>query len=355
MSRIIVAILVICAIIGAWFVYSEIYIAGALLADKIHFEVKKGESASALAARLEKEQVIRNAFLFRQYLKLKNLDTKIGHGFFEVEKPITLIRVAEALRNPSAQEFEITIIPGWDLRDVQEYFINSEIGSDLSGLGEQDKRSRISQIIGIPAVDYRALASSFTGEFDYKVTESKPGYVSYEGYIRPDTYRVYKDAAVEEIFSKLIKARNSEFTDEMYGDIEKDGRTVHEILTMASLLEREVRDVKDRAKVADLFWRRHDVGMGLQADSSVHYSVGKKGDMFTTKEDRDTINPWNTYKYPRLPLGPISNPGIDSIMAAIHPEKNDYWYFLTTIDTGEVKYAETLEEHNQNVRKYLRN
>jgi len=151
---------------------------------------------------------------------------------------------------------------------------------------------------------------------------------------------------------KLITERESQFTDQMYADIVKSGHSVFEVLTMASILEREVRDSKDRKLVSDLFWRRYDQNWALQADSTVHYAVGKNGTVFTTAEDRDSLSPWNTYRYPGLPIGPISTPSLDSIMASIYPQSNEYWYFLTDKD-GVVRYGKTLEEHNLNRQKYL--
>jgi UPF0755 protein len=177
--------------------------------------------------------------------------------------------------------------------------------------------------------------------------------VSFEGYLAPDTYRIYEDATLEEMIEKLIAERDLQFTEEMYRDIERSGRTVYEVITMASIVEREVRTTESRKKVADIFWRRYDMNWALQADSTVHYVVGKNGSVFTTREDRASLSPWNTYKYPGLPLGPISNPSLDAILATIYPEPNDDWYFLTT-DEGEVKYAKTIEQHNANVSAYLR-
>ena len=144
-----------------------------------------------------------------------------------------------------------------------------------------------------------------------------------------------------------------QFTDEMYNDIIASGRDVNEVMIMASLLEREVRGVEDKKMVADLFWRRYDNNWALQADSTVHFVSGKNGSVFTTKEDRDSLSPWNTYKYPGLPLGPIAHPSLSSIEAAIYPEKNNYWYFLTDLEGG-VHYGTDLEGHNRNVQKYLR-
>lgn len=231
---------------------------------------------------------------------------------------------AEQLASRARAEKTITIIPGWDARDVANYLVAQGFVSSTAD---------VFALIGRPAVINKK---------------------SLEGYMAPETYRVYADASLDEIIKIVTIQREKELTTELKTEIEKQGRTVHEILTMSSILEKEVRSKEDKAKVADIFWRRHDVGMGLQADSTVHYVVGKEGDVFTSNKDRAVDNLWNTYKYPKLPPGPISNPGIDSIMAAIYPEKNDYWYFLTTLDTGEVKYARTLAEHNANVAKYLR-
>nr|MBP7992627.1 endolytic transglycosylase MltG [Candidatus Magasanikbacteria bacterium] len=182
---------------------------------------------------------------------------------------------------------------------------------------------------------------------------SKPSRVSLEGYLAPDTYSIYNNATLEEVVDKLLTHREDQLLPLM-PEIVKSGRSLHEIMTMAALLEREVRTPKDKAIVADIFWKRHDVNMGLQADSTVHYATAKEGSVFTSNADRASANPWNTYKYPGLPPGPIATPSLASIEAAIRPTKNDYWYFLTTLDTGEVKYGKTLAEHNANVQKYLR-
>lgn len=344
MHRIISIFIILCILIGAWFVYSEIYTASAQDADKVTFEIRKNETVAALADRLEKEHVVRNAWLFKKYIVVKEVDRQIREGMFSVEKPITLSRVVSALANPSVIERTITIIPGWDLRDIAVYFVKEGIASTTED---------VYAVTGKPAVDYRNSSDTVANVGEFKVSNDKLGFVSYEGYLAPETYRIFKNASVLDIVKKLIAHRDTQFTDEMYRDIGKGGRTVYDIVTMASVLEREVQSKEDKAKAADIFWRRFEKNWALQADSTVHYAVGKKKEIFTTKEDRSSNSPWNTYKYPGLQLGPISNPSIESINAAIYPEKNDYWYFLTT-SNGEVKYGKTLEEHNENVQKYLR-
>ncbi|OGH64665.1 MAG: hypothetical protein A2821_04410 [Candidatus Magasanikbacteria bacterium RIFCSPHIGHO2_01_FULL_41_23] len=248
-------------------------------------------------------------------------------------------RAEKIVRNARVEK-TITIIPGWDLRDVAEYLVQQEFASSTAD---------VYVITGLAA-----RANNTASIITNSLLIAKPRGLSLEGYLAPDTYRVYADATVKNIISRLASQREKEFSAELQNSIKLTDRSIHEILTMAGILEREVKTKTDKAKVADIFWRRHDVGMGLQADSTVHYATAKEGTVFTSNEDRQTDNFWNTYKYPKLPPGSISNPSLESIMAAINPEKNGYWYFLTTLDTGEVKYARTLAEHNENARRFLK-
>jgi len=343
MKKFIFLILLICIGIGAWFLYSEIFSAPAQYADKVTFEIEKGESVSLVAEKLEEKHIIRSAWFFKKYLSFRKLDTEIREGEFVVESPITLARVINILANPTQAETTVTILPGWDLREIADYFEKQGIASSTDFLA----------VVGKSAYNYkveREIAPVVEG--DWKIMADKPNFVSYDGYLAPDTYRIFKNATVTEIVQKLIDERENQFTDQMYADIAKSGHSVFEVLTMASILEREVRDSKDRKLVSDLFWRRYDQNWALQADSTVHYAVGKNGTVFTTAEDRDSLSPWNTYRYPGLPIGPISTPSLDSIMASIYPQSNEYWYFLTDKD-GVVRYGKTLEEHNLNRQKYL--
>lgn len=326
--------------IGIWFLYMEIYTSEAQNVGKVVFEVKTGEIVPLLADRLKSEGVIRNAWLFKEYLAVKRLDTKINIGEFEVSHHITLARIAEAIVKPGNNEKIITIIPGWTIHDIAQYF-------EIQGMFQAEE---ITEYVGLPAVNYRnSKLVKPKIDLDLKILKDKPAYISYEGYLAPETYRIYKNATVKDIIQKLLTEREKQIAAEMWNDIEKQGKSFFEILTMASILEREVKNVQDKKLVADIFWRRYDKNWALQADSTVHYAVGKigAGELFTTDEDRASLSPWNTYKYSGLPLGPISNPSLESIKAALYPEKNDYWYFLTGKD-GVVHYAKTLEEQNEN-------
>ncbi len=309
----------------------------------IPLTIQSGESVAQIAERLKNEGLIRSSWVFRRAAAVAGIDTKIQVGEYMIERPITISRIIEVLSGaPARAEKTITIIPGWSIRDVATYL-------EKEGWG---KAEDVFALTGTPAKLQNDATGARAWWGESKLLTDKPRNVSIEGYLAPDTYQVFADATLTDILGKLIDEREKQFTGEMYAAIVRAKRTPHEILTMASFVEMEVRRPEDRTKVADIFWRRVDAGWGLQADSSVHYVVGKSGSVFTTAADRATNNPWNTYKYAGLPPGPIANPSLGSIQAAITPELNDFWYFLTDLE-GSVHYAKDLDEHNRNRAKYL--
>ena len=337
MLRFVTTILIVCTVVAGWFFYSEVH-KDVTTEGAVSFAVEQGESVGALGARLEEEGIIRHGWVFRRYISWKGLDKQINFGSFNVEAPATVANIVAALTKPTTSEQPITILPGWDLRDIANYFEQQGIATE----------KELYKLTGKPVSRTTSHA-----RFDVDIMKEVPLALSLEGYLAPDTYNIFVDEELKSILTRLISHRDGQITEQMREDIKKSGRSFHEIMTMAGLVEREVRGKKDRARVADIFWRRFDAGWGMQADSTVHYVTGKKGDVFTTAADRAIDNAWNTYKYAGLPPGPISNPSIESIMAAIYPIANDNWYFLTTLE-GDVKYGKTLEQHNANAAKYLR-
>ncbi|OGH58583.1 MAG: hypothetical protein A2725_02675 [Candidatus Magasanikbacteria bacterium RIFCSPHIGHO2_01_FULL_33_34] len=335
--------IVLVVFFGMWFAYNALYVDEAQSTDEINFMVEKGESIEQLANRLKQENIIKSKWLFKKYLVFKGIDKKIQAGRFNVIYPITLSRVVNALQNVIGQDERIiTIIPGWDMRDMAKYFLSQ---------GLVESTNDFYKLVGVPATKYTSGAPQL--DYNIELLEAKPKDISYEGYFAPNTYRIFEDATIDEVLKKLVLQQDKLITNKMREDIKNSKRSIHEILTMASIIEREVRESSEKKRVSGIFWKRYDNRWALQADSTVHYVTGREGDVFTTSDERNIDNQWNTYEYPGLPPGPISAPDFDSIYAAVYPEENNYWYFLTTLD-GEVKYATNLDEHNNNVRKYLR-
>jgi UPF0755 protein len=211
------------------------------------------------------------------------------------------------------------------------------------------------EAVGFPAVDYRQSKdlpqlADWPAQFDF--LKDKPKYVGLEGYLFPDTYRVYADATIKDIVTKMLENFGKKLTPEMRLEIAKQKKTIFQVVTVASLVEAEARSDADRHLVADIIWRRLAFGMPLQLDSTVNYATGGKKAAISLAEQA-LNSPYNTYRYPGLPLGPINNPALTALQSAIYPEENNYWYFLTGTD-GKMYYAKDLNGHNINKYRYLK-
>jgi len=250
---------------------------------------------------------------------------------------------------PPREEINITIIPGWNLR---------QIAADWVKKGVIKNESELYVLVGEPAKNYRATKKDapvlpwVNTSTLAELFSDKRASVSYEGYFLPETYRIYADAKPEEVVEKIFGVLDDKITAEMRAEMKKQNKSFFDILTMASIVEREASREEDMKLVADIFWRRNKMNWALQSCATVNYITGKN-DPAVSAADRAIDSLYNTYKYPGLPLGPIGNPSLKAIRATLYPTSNNYWYFMSDTD-GEMHYAKTLEEHNINVAKYLR-
>lgn len=248
-------------------------------------------------------------------------------------------------------EDTIRILEGWTNRDIGQYFER-----------ERNYQSEeFLEIAGFPQTDYRnhkelPALPDFSTEFSF--LEDKPKYYGLEGYLFPDTYRVYASSTVTEVIERMLVNFDNKLTPKMRTDIEAQGKTIYEIVTLASIVEKEAPlnynsgDNRDARIIAGVFLNRLHVGQALQSDATLSYIYSDTKPAHSGSE-LDIDSPYNTYKYRDLPPGPICNPGILAIEAAIYPIETYYYYFLTT-DSGEVIYARTYDEHLKNKYKYLK-
>jgi len=245
------------------------------------------------------------------------------------------------------EEINVTIIPGWTLRQV---------ASDWVKKGFVKNENEAYDILGEPTHKYGGLtngAPDLATVFpEVSILKEKEKNASYEGFIFPDTYRVYKDAKPKDLLQKIFDNLEQKITPEMRVEIARQNKSFFEILTMASIVEKEAPDSSSMAKVADIFWRRFSMKWALQSCATVNYITGKTTPAVSL-EDTQIDSPYNTYKYRGLPPGPISNPSLTAIKAVIYPEKNDYWYFLSD-NEGNIYYSKTLEQHNTYKARYLK-
>ncbi|MBU4466801.1 endolytic transglycosylase MltG, partial [Patescibacteria group bacterium] len=221
----------------------------------------------------------------------------------------------------------LTIPEGWNIRDIDYYLKTRGFAQDNEFL--------------------QASNGDYSAEFSF--LKDNPKNLNLEGFLFPDTYHLRAGDDSETLVRKMLDNFDKKLAPELKLEIDNQGKTVFEIINMASLLEEEVLSAADKRIVAGILWKRIELNMFLNVDASLVYGLGRK----ISGSDTKTDFPYNTYKYKGLPPGPISNPGLDSILAAIYPEKSPYLYYLSTSD-GKTIFGKTLEEHNRAVVKYLK-
>lgn len=202
-----------------------------------------------------------------------------------------------------------------------------------------------------------AAQKDYSSQFEF--LSDKPKNTDLEGYLYPDTYRVFASSTPDEIIVKMLTNFDNKLTSQMRADIKAQGKTINEIITMASIIEKEAPisyrtgKLDDAKIVSGIFWNRIKAGQALQSCATLAYILGVNKPQYS-EADTKVVSPYNTYQNPGLPPGPIANPGILAITAAIYPIKTNYNYFLTPSGSKELIFSRTYEEHLQNKNKYLK-
>lgn len=303
--------------------------------ESLVFLVKKGEGTKEISINLESQSLIKYGFLFRFYTLTRGVAGKLQAGEYLLSSSMTIPEITKKFVSGDIIKEKITIIEGWNLRDIGWYFENR-------GMFQAEE---LFELVGdLPK------PKDFSLEFGF--LKDKPKNLGLEGYLFPDTYEINKGTSLEEIVRKILKNFDRELTPELREEINRQGKTIFEIVTMASLLEKEVKTKEDKKIVSGILWKRLEAGMPLQVDATITYITGKK----TVKiplEDFQIDSPYNTYRFLGLPIGPICNPGLESILTALYPKDSEYWYYLSTPE-GKTIFSKTLEEHNYAKAKYLK-
>ena len=282
------------------------------------FLITKGSSASQIGTKLQNEGLIRSSLAFRLYVQLTGKSKSVQAGEYSLSPSHSLVKMVDIL-SKGPIEVWVTVPEGLRREEIADRF--------ATGLAKKDKQTFVQEF----------LASSRAKE----------------GYLFPDTYLFPKTASASAVVNKMLSTFDKK-TSEFKEGIAASKLSLEDIVTLASIIERETRTDAERGVVAGILINRLDIGMGLQADATVQYAAGTSENWWPilTKEDIAISSPYNTYKFRGLPPTPIANPGLSSLKAAIFPEESDYLYYLHD-SKGQIYYAKTLEEHNENVRKYL--
>ena len=307
-------------------------------AESMEFVVEEGTGVAKIGERLEQEDIITSSFFFKVYMKLFQKDNVLQAGSFLLKKGMNIATVVSTMTHAEAKEIGVTIPEGWTVFQMQSRFV--EALPKVTNEQWQTVTGPQGKLI-VSAQDVLAGIPSGQG---------------LEGYLFPDTYRFRENADAKTVSDTMVITLKRRFAEQKIVIPEnlvfENGMTLHEVLTLASIVEREVRSAEDMKKVAGIFFTRLKIGMALQADSTVNYVTGKN-DPSVSLDDSKVDSPYNTYRRLGLPPGPISNPGMNAIMAVLEPVDSDALYFLTTPD-GQVIYANTFNEHIANKYKYLK-
>jgi UPF0755 protein len=316
--------------LGASFVWDAFLRSPSPTASEVTLVVTSGESVGEISHSLKRAGLIPSRLGFQFYVKLTRVEHRFQPGEFILTTGMNYASLVAALVTFSSDEVAITFPEGLTNEQMAAR-IDSTFGQ---GWGEE-------WLASLPDKTLRTTYSFLPQE-------------SLEGYLFPDTYRVSRSGFPEDLTYKLLTNFGEKLSSELRAEISRQGRTIHEAIVLASIVEKEVAADTDRAMVADIFWRRLEVGLALQADSTVHFIVGNDGgSAYTSDAERAVDSLYNTYKYRGLPPGPICNPGLSAIEAVIYPAENNYWYFLTDPEGG-VHYATTNDGQNENKARYLR-
>lgn len=331
-KKIIIILAVITVLLGGLFYFRyQIYYSRGDFRDNKIFEITKGEGNAQISVRLKEEGLISGQSYFYYYLRSHGLLNKILPGKYQINGKMSIPEIA--LRLTQAENIlpgyvKITFPEGWDSKKMAERLTAN--GFDGAGFLE---------IVQNPSSD-------LIGKFEFL-----KGVKNLEGYLFPDTYFFAKEINAEKIVLKISDNFDGKVTPELRDAIRGQGKSIADIITMASIIEREVRSDEDRKIVSGIFWNRIKAGQALQSCATLAFILGENKKQYSIA-DTQMKSPYNTYLNPGLPPGPISNPGLSAVQATIYPQDSEFNYFLSDPEMGTTIFSKSLEEHNANKVKY---
>ena len=293
-----------------------------------------GDSAALIARRLEAGNAIGSRNRFELLASLLGWESRLEPGDYTFEPGLTTFEILRRIHFGETSPLRVVIPEGLRLEQVTERLAQSNV------VGPNAFRA------ALESVSAKTLAGS--------LAVNRPAGASLEGYLFPSAYTFPLDGSAEDVIGQMLSRFNDSLTPQLWEQINSSGRSLHEILIIASIIEREVLKDSERTLVSAVIRNRLDAGMLLQMDSTVQYAVGREGDWWKrdlTAADLRVDSPYNTYRSPGLPPTPIASPGLASIEAAANPANVPYMFFVAKGDGTHV-FAVTFEEHQANVERY---
>jgi len=290
-------------------------------------EIPQGAGSRTIGERLVAAGVVRDHPTFRSALWMSGEGRRLKAGEYRFDQPMTPFQVIDKIARGDVYVVNLTLPEGLTIAEMAKLFESHGLGSAQSFV------SAASDARLIHALD--------------------PAAHDLEGYLFPDTYALPRHTTAAQLMKLAVDRFERVFTPELRSDAAAAQLTVRQAVTLASIVEKESARADERPRVASVYVNRLRIGMPMQCDPTVIYALSRAGKYSGNlhREDLAFDSPYNTYRYPGLPPGPIASPGRGALEAAVHPATSEYLYFVSRND-GSHEFARTLEEHNRNVQKY---
>lgn len=296
------------------------------------FVIQSGESVNSVAFRLEENGLIQDASAFRLYMIYAGMDQTMQAGIYTLNPAMTPLEIADSIQKPTTQEVTFVILAGWRAEEIANLL-------PTSGLS-------------VTPAEFLALVKAASG---LTLPDGLEPGSNLEGFLAPGEYQLRRNISPENLVQTFLDHFSSELTPDILAGFERQGLTLREAVTLASIVQKEGVMDDEHPMIASVFYNRMQAGMNLDSDPTVQYALGYNEDQGTwwtnplSADDLKVDSSFNTYLYAALPPHPISNPGLSALQAVAYPAQSPYYYFRARCDgTGTHAFARTYEEHIQN-------
>ncbi|NQN37012.1 endolytic transglycosylase MltG [Streptococcus suis] len=358
MSIIVVAVLV-TGLTGYMWVKSSLEPVNTKATEAIQVEIPEGSSTLEIGKILVDNKLIKNATIFNYYSKIKSYNN-FQSGFYNLKQNMSVDDIAKALQEsgtPTAQKEaagKILIVEGYTLTQIAQAITDNTKTEDKNDKTPFTTEQFMATVTNQDFIN--RMVATYPKLFASLPAADSGVIYQLEGYLFPAVYEYSDETTIEELVEQMIAAMDNRLQP-YYETITAKNLTVNEVLTLASLVEKEGSTDEDRRNIASVFFNRLNAAMPLQSNIAILYAQGKLGQETTLAEDAaiDTSieSPYNIYWTPGLMPGPVDSPSLSAIEAVINANTTDYLYFVADVTTGNVYFTNNIDEHNQNVAKYV--
>lgn len=291
----------------------------------IRFEVKQGSSVGSIAQSLKDKGIIRSAQAFEWYVKKTGVTSSLQAGSYALSTTMSVAQIVDHLKSGKTDTFLLTILPGKTLKELKD---------DLKKYGYSEEE----------------IDQAFAKTYNAAILADKPSNQGLEGYLFPETFQASSRDGLDVVLARDLAFFSEKIAQEgLVGKLKEKGLNLHQAITLASIIQKEVSDPAIQPQVAQVFLKRLSMGMKLESDVTFHYAAKQREIAPNISID----SPYNTRKYGGLPPGPIANFNYEALRAVAFPATGEYLYFVAG-DDGETYFAATLEGHEQNIARYCK-